>query len=121
MTSLRHRRALALALVLLLSMAIRGVAAGPYADRFVWIFGWNLDRDSDTAQIIRVLESAGQHGLNGAVLSAGLDTLSKKSPDYFRRLDQVQQACEQNHLELIPAVFSIGYGGEGLAHDPNLA
>jgi hypothetical protein len=121
MTSLRHRRALALALVLLLSMAIRGVAAGPYADRFVWIFGWNLDRDSDTAQIIRVLESAGQHGLNGAVLSAGLDTLSKKSPDYFRRLDQVQQACEQNHLELIPAVFSIGYGGEALAHDPNLA
>jgi hypothetical protein len=55
------------------------------------------------------------------VLSAGLDTLSKQTPDYFRRLDQIRQACEQNHLELIPAVFSVGYGGGALAQDPNLA
>ncbi|HXR07312.1 MAG TPA: carbohydrate binding domain-containing protein [Candidatus Acidoferrum sp.] len=107
--------------LLLLCLALPAAAAGRYADRFVWVFGWNLGNDSDVAQITRVLESAGAHGCNGAVLSAGLDSLSKQSPAYFRRLDQIQQACRQNHLELIPSVFSIGYGGGALAHDPNLA
>jgi hypothetical protein len=121
LSSLQNRLAPAFALLLLLSMAIPVAAADPYADRFVWVFGWNLEKDPDVAQIIPVLKSAGEHGLNGAVLSAGLDSLSKKSPDYFRRLDQIQEACRQNHLELIPAFFSIGYGGGALAHDPNLA
>ena len=82
-------------------------AAEPYPDRFVWVFGWGLGRDSDVAEITRVLDTAGQHGFNGAVLSSGLDTLCKQSSDYFRRLDQVKQGCERNHLELIPAVFSV--------------
>jgi hypothetical protein len=96
-------------------------AAPPYPDRFVWVFGWGLGQDSDVAAISQVLETAGQHGLNGAVVSFGLDTLCKQSPDYFRRLDEVKQACERNHLDLVPAVFSVGYGGGILSHDRNLA
>ncbi len=96
-------------------------AAEPYPDRFVWVFGWGLGRDSDVAEITRVLDTAGQHGFNGAVLSSGLDTLCKQSSDYFRRLDQVKQGCERNHLELIPAVFSVGYGSGILTHNRNLA
>ena len=96
-------------------------AADGLADRFVWVFGWNLEQDSDVPEVVRVLDAAGQHGCNGAVLSAGLDSLSQKSPDFFRRLEQVQQACERNHLDLIPAFFSIGYGGGFLAHNANLA
>ncbi len=90
-------------------------------DRFVWVFGWNLEQDGDVPEVVRVLDAAGQHGCNGAVLSAGLDSLSQKSPDFFRRLELVRQACERNHLELIPAFFSIGYGGGFLTHNPNLA
>ena len=100
---------------------VRLSGAEPYADRFVWVFGWGLGKDSDVAEISRVLQTAGQHGFNGAVVSFGLDTLCKQSADYFRRLNEVQQACEQNRLELIPAVFSVGYGGGILAHDRNLA
>ena len=96
-------------------------AAPPYPDRFVWVFGWGLGTDSDVEEISRVLDTAGQHGLNGAVVSFGLDTLCKQSPDYFHRLDEVKQACERNHLDLIPAVFSVGYGGGILSHDRNLA
>jgi hypothetical protein len=91
------------------------------ADRFVWVFGWNLEKDSDVPEVVRVLDVAGQHGCNGAVLAAGLDSLSQQSPEFFRRLEQVQQACERNHLDLIPAFFSIGYGGGFLAHNHNLA
>jgi len=93
----------------------------PLRDRFVWIFGWNLETQSAVAEISRVLVTAGDHGLNGAVVSFGLDTLCQKSPDYFDRLAQVKSACARNGLELIPAVFSVGYGGGVLAHDRNLA
>jgi hypothetical protein len=105
--------------ILALAAPLRG--ADGLADRFVFIFGWNLEKESDVPEIVRVLEAAGQHGCNGAVLSAGLDSLSQKSPDFFRRLEQVRQACERNHLELIPSFFSIGYGGGFLAQNPNLA
>ncbi len=90
-------------------------------DRFVWVFGWNLSKDSDVGEIARVLETAGKHGFTGAVLSSGLDTLCQQPPDYFRRLEAVQATCQTNRLELIPALFSIGYGGGVLAHDRNLA
>ncbi len=108
-------------LVALASLAGHLYAAEPYADRFVWIFGWGLGKDSDVPEISRVLDAAGQHSCNGAVVSFGLDTLCQKSADYFRRLDEVRQACERNHLEMIPSIFSVGYGGSALAHDPNLA
>jgi carbohydrate binding protein with CBM4/9 domain len=96
-------------------------AAERFADRFVWVFGWGLNKDSDVAEISRLLETAGQHHLNGAVMSFNLDSLCKQSPDYFRRLDQIKKVCEDNRLELIPSLFSVGYGGGALAHDRNLA
>ncbi len=96
-------------------------AATGFADRFVWIFGWGLDQDSDVTDISPILETAAKHRLNGAVVSFGLDNLSKKSPEYFKRLDQIKKVCEDNNLELIPSFFSIGYGGGALAHNRNLA
>jgi hypothetical protein len=105
----------------LCALALPLHAAQPYPDRFVWVFGWGLGRDSDVTEISRLVQTAGQNGLNGAVVSFGLDTLCKQPADYFRRLDEVNRACEQNHLELIPSVFSIGYGGGTLSHDRNLA
>ena len=102
-----------------LATPLRG--ADGLSDRLVWVFGWNLEQDGDVSEVVRVLDNAGQHGCNGAVLAAGLDSLSRKSPDFFHRLEQVQKACERNHLELIPAFFSIGYGGGFLAHNANLA
>lgn len=107
-------------LVLLVFLAGQGFAA-TYTDRFVWIFGWGLEQDRDVTNMTRVLDAAAQHGLNGAVISCGLDALSRRNADYFRRLKAVQQACARDHLEMIPATFSIGYGGGILARDPNLA
>ena len=59
------KRLVLLACSLSLSCAVQ--AAG-YADRFVWVFGWNLSKDNDVPEISRVLETASRHGLNGAVL-----------------------------------------------------
>lgn len=118
--------AMTLACVGLLSQEHRATAANqepgkPYADRLVWVFGWNLNKDSDVDEMVRVLDTAAQHGCTGAMLSGTLDSLCRGKPEYFRRLDAVKQACERNHLELIPAVFAVGYGSSVLAHDRNLA
>src|SRR5664279_1563623 len=102
-------------------LALRLGAAERFADRFVWVFGWGLESDSDVTEISKVLDTAGKSHFNGAVVSFGLDTLCKKSPEFFRRLEAVNRSCEENHLELIPSLFSVGYGSAALAHDPNLA
>ena len=112
-------RILAALVVLFAASAAR--AAERYPDRFVWVFGWGLGRDADVPEVTRVLETAADHGLTGAVASFGLDTLSLKDDAYFQRLRKVRAVCDQRHLELIPSIFSVGYGGEALAHDRNLA
>ena len=102
-------------------VAASPAAAGQYPDRFVWVFGWSLAKDADVVEINQVLESAARHGINGAVLSAGLDALSRRSPDYFRRLDEVEKTCNRLKLELIPAIFSVGYGSPALGFNRMLA
>ncbi len=103
---------------LLLPLTLR---SAPWQDRFVWIFDWDLERDAEVEEISRILQTAGRHGFNGAVVSLGLDTLCRKSPAFFQRLAIFQQVCRTNGLEIIPAVFSIGYGGGFLAHNLHLA
>lgn len=97
------------------------VNAAPYPDRFVWIFGWSLENDSSVAQITELIETTATHNLNGAMASFGLDTLCKRNDAYFTRLNQVKSACETNNVDLIPAIFSVGYGGGTLSHNRNLA
>ncbi len=96
-------------------------AAPRYPERFVWVFGWSLGQERDVSDISHLIQTAAQHGINGAVVSFGLDTLSKKPPQFFKRLNDIKQVCRDAKVDLIPAVFSVGYGGGALAHDPNLA
>jgi hypothetical protein len=108
-------------LAFLWSLAAPLSAAEAYQDRLVWVFGWGLGKDSDLVEISRLLQTASQHELNGAVVSFGLDTLCKQPSDYFRRLEEIKRLAEQAQVELIPAIFSVGYGGGVLSHNRNLA
>jgi len=71
--------------------------------------------------INRVLEDGAKHGINGAVLSAGMDSMSRQQPAYFRRLDEVLKTCDRLKIELIPAGFSVGYGSSALGVNRMLA
>ncbi len=102
-------------------LALRLGAAQRFADRFVWLSDWTLQKDEDVVEISKVIETAGKNHFDAAVVSFGLDSLGKASPDFFRRLKAVNRSCEENDLELIPSVFSVGYGNGVLAHDRNLA
>jgi hypothetical protein len=91
-----------------------------YPDRWVYV-SRGLGRDSDVSEIEGIVRTASKHGLNGMVLSAGLDRLSLRSEDVLKRLQKVKDICDENEIEIIPIIFSVGYGGSVLSHDPSLA
>lgn len=102
-------------------MAGQGDNGGRYPDRLVWIFGWNLSEERQVQEVQSVLERAAKAGYTGAVLSAGLDSLGRKPAEFFPRLKAIRDTCRRLRLELIPAVFSVGYGGGVLGYNPHLA
>ncbi|HEY1337431.1 MAG TPA: hypothetical protein VGF59_07970 [Bryobacteraceae bacterium] len=87
-----------------------------------WVYiSRGLRSDQDVEDIRKIARTASENGLNGVLLASGLDSIDLKPPDYFTRLDQVKEILRENHLEMIPSIFSAGYGGGILAHDKNLA
>jgi len=96
------------------------IQARVYPYRWVYV-SRNLQSDQHVRDIEWIAATAAQHGLNGLVLAAGLDRLDLQPPAYFERLRQVQEICRRYELELIPIIFSAGYGSSVLAHDRNLA
>ncbi len=118
----RQSAALLLAVVSLASCARTRSADGGKIYPLRWVYASrSLDDDAHVEDLRRIVTTAGQHGLNGIVLSAGFDRLDLQPPDYFRRLEQVKQICARSKVEIIPIIFSVGYGGAVLAHNKNLA
>jgi hypothetical protein len=115
---MKHR----LWLAAVVGMVVLATAAdAAYSNRWVWVFGWGLGRDSDVQEIGGVLETAAKHGLNGACLSCGLDQLEGRPAEFFERLARVCRKADELGIEIIPAAYSIGYGGGFLGHNRNLA
>jgi hypothetical protein len=112
--------AILIAVALLGQVSNAGVAK-PWTDRLVWIFGFDLAKPADVAEIESILRRGAAHGLNGVVLSAGLDWLIDRPAEYNRGLDRVVKICRANQLELVPSAFSFGYGGAFLGRNRNLA
>ena len=91
-----------------------------YPCRWVYV-ARGLHKDEDVEDIGQIVRTASQHGLNGMVLAAGLDGLDRQPEAYFKRLEEVKRICAENRIEIIPIVFSAGYGGRVLGHNRNLA
>lgn len=112
--------------LLFLALLAPGCAQLPRAEKKVYPYRWvyvsrNLRSDQHVADIERIASVASAHGLNGMVLAARLDALDLQPPEYFERLRRVQNILREKRLDLIPIIFSAGYGGSVLAHDRNLA
>jgi len=112
-------------LAVLFLLAVLVAAAAPAADtvypcRWVYVHR-NLREDRDVDEIATIVATAAEHGLNGMVLAAGLDHLDRQPPDSLQRLAKVEEICARHKVEIIPIVFSIGYGSTFLSEDRNLA
>jgi hypothetical protein len=113
-------RVLKIALVLCVAVQIGWTAGKVYPYRWVYCTR-SLRSDAEVDQIREILRTAAAHGINGMVLSAGLDRLERQKPDYIERIRKVKAICDELHIELIPQIFSAGYGSGVLAFDRNLA
>src|SRR5262249_52733317 len=98
-----------------------GLAASPYTERWVYCSA-NLQVDQSVEQVIALIEKTKRSGYTGIMLADyKLQVLYRVPEFYFRNVERVKAAAAKAGIELIPAVFSIGYSNGHLAADPNLA
>jgi hypothetical protein len=121
------RRFLPIALALLGLSLLAPPAARPADDapRYQrrWFYSMtNLQVTANADNLIALLQRAHEAGYNGVVLADyKLNVLDRVTQDFFRNLARVRKAADAAGVEIIPAVFPIGYSNGLLAHDPNLA
>lgn len=95
--------------------------APTYAKR--WFYSaTNLQVDKNADELIGLIQRAEKAGYNGLMLADYKFNILGRVPDrYFGNAARVREAAEKAKIEIIPAIFSIGYSSGLLAHDPNLA
>lgn len=115
-----------IASALLTALAASSFATGPVSgERYErrWFYSMsNLQVADNADKLIALIERAKKSGYNGVVLADYKLNILDRVPDhYFRNVERVQKAAQAAGVEIVPAVFPIGYSNGLLAHDPNLA
>lgn len=87
-----------------------------------WVYvAKSLQSDKHVQEIKEIVEQASSNGLNGMVFSGRLDQLHVQNSAYFDRLAKVKSICDSNNIEIIPIIFSAGYGSAVVWDYRNLA
>lgn len=108
---------------LLLPLALSVVAAASAAEPAEkWIYASkNLQVDSSVDELARLLERGKAAGYTHLLLTdSKFSRLGDVIDRYFVNARRVRQLAEQSGIEIVPAIFSIGYSNDLLYHDPNL-
>ena len=107
--------------VLLLSLAL--CATSVAADKLEkWLYkSTNLLVDKNVGELDQLFTKGEAAGYTHVLLAdskfAKLGTLD---PRYFKNVEKVKASAAQHHIEIVPAVFSIGYSNDLLFNDVNL-
>lgn len=105
------------ALTLLLSTSVRAV------EKWVYV-AINLQVDENVGKLEKLMERASKAGYTHLLLAdsklARLGTLGDIYPRYSRNTEAVKAAAALLKIEIVPAIFHIGYSNAMLFHDPNL-
>jgi hypothetical protein len=97
------------------------LAPSSYTDRWLYC-SVNLQVDQSVNDLEALFSRASRAGYTGILLADyKLQVLYRVTDNYFRNVEKVKAAATKAKLELVPAVFSIGYSNGHLAQDPNLA
>src|SRR6266478_4117504 len=104
--------------LLLLSTAGGSRAAGLEK----WIYcSENLWVDKNIDDLEGLLRRAAKAGYTHVLLTdSKFSKLGDMDARYFRNIERVKKLAAELHLEIVPALFSIGYSNDLLWHDPNL-
>jgi hypothetical protein len=110
-----------LAAVLLLALAVPSPADVQIKHRWVYV-QTNLLIDKNADDLVALMDRSAKAGYNGVMLADyKFNVLERMDSHYFANLKRVTDAAAKDKLDLIPAIFSIGYGSGLLVHDQNLA
>jgi hypothetical protein len=110
------------------ALALLALGAGPEpADGTRYERRWfyashNLQVAENADRLVGLIERASKAGYNGVVLADYKLSILDRVPDhYFKNAARVRDAAKKAGIEIVPAVFPIGYSAGLLSHDPNLA
>src|SRR5438309_2029359 len=87
-----------------------------------WVYcAQNLWVDKNIDQLEALFQRAAKAGYTHVLLTdSKFSKLGDMDARYFRNIERVKKAAADAHLEIVPALFSIGYSNDLLWHDPNL-
>src|SRR5205085_2428506 len=113
--------ALRLFLVLtLFGMFATSIASAAALERWVYC-AQNLWVDKNIDELELLFRRAAQAGYTHVLLTdSKFSKLGDMDARYFRNVERVKKLAAELRLEIVPAVFSIGYSNDLLWHDPNL-
>jgi hypothetical protein len=112
---------------LFLAFAILLASLLPYsihaADYKLWLYvATNLQVDKNVDNLEALFRRAKQAGYTTILLTdSKFGRLNDVIPQYFKNAARVKKLAEDLGLEIVPAVFPIGYSNDLLYQDPNLA
>lgn len=91
--------------------------------RELWVYcSFNLLVPANIDTLTQVMRRAANAGYTHVLLADGkFGRLGSLDERYFRHVARVKDLAAELRLELVPAVFPIGYSEAILWHDPNLA
>ncbi len=111
-----------LALLYLLLLSASSLAQAPE----LWLYyQTNLLPEQNIRTLEEVWRRAAAAGYTKILLAdfkfGHLGHLGENTDRYYRHITRVREIASENRLEIVPAIFNIGYSNSMLAIDPNLA
>ena len=100
----------------LLAGAACCVAGEPFEDRWVYV-SRNLTKPEHVKEVADIVKTAKSVDLNGMLFDCGVERWNTWPADRKSRLAEVKRICDAAGVEIIPIIWSVGYGG----WDPNYA
>lgn len=123
---MKKHKIIARALEALTSIALMSVVLAAYAqdawqanDRWFYVSG-GVDSDAGAQKAISLIERAAKAELNGMLWAVPWDSADQWSEETIARMKRVKSAADQNGIEIVPLLWSIGYGTM-IGRNPNLA
>ena len=124
MTLGQPRASALLTTALLVVSSLAGASAQQQAPELLPHRWFSATHDvADPAQrdaLIRLINTAADHGLNGVLLATGFAAFKIKDAATLEGLKAVKAACDRRGVELIPCIPGVGWGAALWEEDPYL-
>ncbi len=112
------------ALIFLFAVALIGAGGARVSAAALekWIYcAQNLWVDKNIDNLEALFRRASKAGYTHVLLTdSKMSKLGDMDAHYFRNIERVKKLAGELHLQIVPALFSIGYSNDLLWHDPNL-